>query len=99
VFGTHSEVLDVTELSFEELSVSSRDDVDDVPRVGAECLKTLDESWRGESCRGVLDDRSEGTVVVEEEETLRGRLVLLDNGVTVERRSVLGSLFALKGFE
>ena len=38
VLGTHTEVLDVSEVLFEELAVATGDDVDDVVRVGGELL-------------------------------------------------------------
>ena len=38
VLGTHTEVLDVSEVLFEELAVATGDDVDDVVWVGGELL-------------------------------------------------------------
>jgi hypothetical protein len=99
VLCTHAEVLDVTELRFEELSISSRNNVDDVARIRAEGLEALEESGRGDSCGWVFDDRGEGTVVVEEEEAFRSGLVLLYDGTVVERRGVLSRLFTLEGLE
>lgn len=58
VFSAHSQFLDVTQLRFKEFSISTRNDVDYVLGVGTESLKTVDQSGRRESGRGILDDRS-----------------------------------------
>jgi hypothetical protein len=99
MLSAHSESRNVSKLLIEELSIATRDDVDDVLRVGSENLEALEERGRGSGRRGVLDDRSEGTVVVEHEETLASGLVLGEDDRLIERRGVLRSVLALLRLE
>jgi hypothetical protein len=99
VLGRHSEIRDMTEVLFEERAVAARDDVDNVSRVGSENLERLEQALGGRRGRWVLDDRSEGAVVVEHEEATLGRRVLGDDGLFIEQGSVLRGLLALQRLE
>ena len=62
VLGRHAEVVDMAKVLLEESSVATRDDVDDVLRVGGEDGEGFEQLLGGDRGGGVLDDGSEGAV-------------------------------------
>lgn len=92
MLGRHSKVVDVSEVLLKESSVATRDDVDNVLRVGGENGESLEKALGGDGGAGILYDGSEGAVCEREDDQLQALSAEWAKRTVVEEQETLASV-------